>query len=397
VAERWGVLAVVSLARVSMGLHLQVVAAVAPFLMADLGLGYGEVGTLIGLFLLPGVALAVPGGLVSRRFGDKRTLLGTVVLLGLGTALLAISNGFWTALLARLIAGAGATLLTMQVAKITTDWFSAGGLSTAMGILLGTFPLGVAAVMAGLPLVASATSWRVATGLVAGVSLVVLGIVAVFLRDLPGAQAAASGSQPRLWGISRREASLMLIAGASFSLVNAGLVIFTSFVPTLLLARGLDTVQAGITTSWASWLMIGALPLSGYLIDRWKGLTWWLLGSAVLTILVCVAMPLFEPAWLWIALFGIVLAPTAVGAMALPGEVLRPETRGSGFGLFFTTNYAAFSILPAVAGVLVDLTGSTTAPLWFDAAIFAAFIPLVLWFRWVQRPIISTANIAGKG
>jgi MFS family permease len=396
VAERWGVLAVVSLARVSMGLHLQVVAAVAPFLMADLGLGYGEVGTLIGLFLLPGVALAVPGGLVSRRFGDKRTLLGTVVLLGLGTALLAISNGFWTALLARLIAGAGATLLTMQVAKITTDWFAAGGLSTAMGILLGTFPLGVAAVMAGLPLVASATSWRVATGLVAGVSLVVLAVVAVFLRDLPEAQ-AASGARPRLWGISRREASLMLIAGASFSLVNAGLVIFTSFTPALLLARGLDTVQAGVMTSWASWLMVGALPLSGYLIDRWKGLTWWLLGSAALSVLVCVAMPLFEPAWLWIALFGIVLAPTAVGAMALPGEVLRPETRGAGFGLFFTTNYAAFSILPAVAGVLVDLTGSTTAPLWFDAAIFGAFIPLVLWFRRVQRPIISAANIAGKG
>jgi hypothetical protein len=47
-----------------MGLHLQAVAAVAPFLMADLELGYGEIGTLIGIFLLPGAFLALAGVLV---------------------------------------------------------------------------------------------------------------------------------------------------------------------------------------------------------------------------------------------------------------------------------------------------------------------------------------------
>ena len=88
---RWGVLAILCLARVSMGLHLQVVAAVSPFLIADLGPSYGEVGTLIGIFLLPGVVLSIPGGVISRRFGDRRALLGAVVVLAVGTALLAAS------------------------------------------------------------------------------------------------------------------------------------------------------------------------------------------------------------------------------------------------------------------------------------------------------------------
>src|SRR3712207_8004456 len=38
------------------------------------GLGYAEVGSLIGLYFLPGVALALPGGLLGRRFGDTRVV-----------------------------------------------------------------------------------------------------------------------------------------------------------------------------------------------------------------------------------------------------------------------------------------------------------------------------------
>ena len=91
-------------------------------------------------------------------------------------------------------------------------------------------------------------------------------------------------------------------------------------------------------------------------------------------------------------LFGTVIGPTSVGAVALPGEVLRPETRGPGFGLFFTTNYVAFGILPGVAGVLLDLTGAPAVVLLFDAAILVAFMLLVVWFRLLQRPIISARS-----
>jgi MFS family permease len=413
---RWGVLAILCLARGSMGLHLQAVAAVAPFLMADLGLGYGEIGTLIGIFLLPGALLALPGGLVSRRFGDTRALMGAMVLLAIGTSMLAASDRFSVAVVARLVSGAGGTLLTMQVAKMTTDWFAGRELSTAIGILLGTFPLGIAAVMAGLPLVATARSWREAVALIAASAIVTLLIVAALLRDPPAAQAgksaAAGGSapadrsatadgsspakRPRMWTITRQEVWLVLLSGAAFSLLNAGLIIFTSFTPSLLRQRGLGDVEAGILTSSASWVMIATLPLAGYFLDRARPVTAWLLASAALSTLVCLALPSFEPAGLWIVGFGIVFAPVVIGTMALPGEILQPESRATGFGLFFTTNYVGFAILPGVAGALVDLTGSTAAPIWFCGLIFATVVPLILWFRWLQRPMISATIQRGR-
>lgn len=366
-----------------MGLHLQTVAAVAPFMMAELHLGYSELGTLIGVFMLPGVVLAVPGGLVSRKLGDTRALTGGLVLLMAGTALLALSPGFWPAFLARVLSGAGGTLMTMQIAKIATDWFAGRELSTAIGVLLGTFPLGLAAVMAGLPIIATLSSWRVAVGVVAASALLILVVVILFLRDHPDAQAARQ-TRPRLWVISRAEIGLVVLSGAAFSLLNAGLVIFSSFTPALLLGRGFGEVEAGVMTSWASWLAILTLPLAGFLLDRARPITVWLLLSSVLSAAVCLLVPTVEPIWLWIVLFAIVLAPIAVGSMALPGEVLRPESRGTGFGLFFTVNYVGFGLLPAVAGFLVDWTGSAAAPLWFDSLVFTSIVPMILIFRWIQ-------------
>lgn len=47
--RRWGILAALFAARTVIGYQYQSVAAVSPFLMADLGIGYGQYGTLFGL------------------------------------------------------------------------------------------------------------------------------------------------------------------------------------------------------------------------------------------------------------------------------------------------------------------------------------------------------------
>ena len=67
--------------RLTMGFQFQRDAAVAPLLGRDFGVGLADIGILIGLYFTPGVALALPGGAIGQRFGDKRTVLGDLMLM----------------------------------------------------------------------------------------------------------------------------------------------------------------------------------------------------------------------------------------------------------------------------------------------------------------------------
>jgi predicted MFS family arabinose efflux permease len=92
-SPRWQALLALTLARAAMGFQFQSVAAVAPLMAESLGLDKAQLGWLIGLYLLPGVAFALPGGLLGRRFGDKRLVLVGLVLMAAG--------GLWLAHAAR--------------------------------------------------------------------------------------------------------------------------------------------------------------------------------------------------------------------------------------------------------------------------------------------------------
>ena len=71
----WQILAILTLARTTMGFQFQSVAAVGPVLTSGAIVSYTELGVLIGIYLLPGALFALPGGWLGKRFGDKRVVL----------------------------------------------------------------------------------------------------------------------------------------------------------------------------------------------------------------------------------------------------------------------------------------------------------------------------------
>ncbi|MGH2404351.1 MAG: MFS transporter, partial [bacterium] len=267
-SNRWAVLGLLCCARISMGLHFQSVAAVAPLLTADLRLTYGQLGMLIGFYTVPGILLALPGGLLGARFGDRAVVLAALGLLTLGGALFANSTSFAVALLGRLTVGAGGVILSVQLTKMTTDWFVGREISTALGLLLSTWPLGLAVALATLGKIATATSWQAAMYATAAYSGLALLLVMVFYRDPASNGLRKAKDRVRIWTISASELGLVSLASLSWMFLNAGLIVYMSFAPTLLMEQGRSLAAAGIMVSWASLVSIGSLPLAGYLTDR---------------------------------------------------------------------------------------------------------------------------------
>ena len=66
-SNRWAILAVLTLARTAMGYQFQSIGSLSPFLVENLEIEFAEIGILIGLFMLPGVVISLPGGILSRQ------------------------------------------------------------------------------------------------------------------------------------------------------------------------------------------------------------------------------------------------------------------------------------------------------------------------------------------
>ena len=140
--NRWIVLALLFFARASMAVQFQSIPPISTLMVEELGFNFTQIGILIGLFMLPGVFIALPGGLLGQRFGDKAVVLVGLGLQVIGSLVLANSAKFPMAFAGRLIGGVGAVMLNVQLTKIVNDWFADKEIITAMAVLMSSWPFG---------------------------------------------------------------------------------------------------------------------------------------------------------------------------------------------------------------------------------------------------------------
>jgi MFS family permease len=389
VHNRWGILAVLFAVRATMAFQFQSVAAVAPLLSSEYGVGLADVGVLIGLYFAPGVALALPGGAIGQRFGDKATVVAALLLMLAGSVAMASAVSWNMQITGRLIAGAGGVILSVQMTKMLTDWFAGKEIATAMAIFVNSWPAGIALSLLTLPLI----------GVGAGVSAVHLAVAALialgFLllaagyRPAPNAvTAAAASARP-----DRRATFAVIAAGLIWGLYNVGFATIFSFGPSLLIERGWSMATAGSTISIVLWLAVLSVPLGGFLADRTKRPQTIIVAGSLIYALLMLALPHSNAVVLAVIALGLVGGLPAGSIMALPPRVLAPSTRAIGMGIFYTVYYAAMMLGPVLGGACAKWTGSAAAAFEFGAAVVVA-CPLVLWgFDRIACPRADVAHL----
>src|SRR5688500_524427 len=382
--DRWLALTLIFVTRVSMSVQFQSIASVGPLVVDDLRLSYAQLGTLVGLYLLPGVALALPGGLIARRFGERRTGVCSLGLMVAGGLLTAWSESFAMAAAGRVLSGAGGVLMNMALIKLTADWFAERELATAMAVMLTAWPFGLGAAVASLGALATATSWRTAIVMASATALLGMLLMAFVFRNPPIRDAA--GTSARLRG---RDVGLAVTSGAAWGIFNVALVVVIAFAPPMLVARGFSLGHAGLVASLAIWVSILSVPLGGLLSDRLgRPDLLIVVGCAVAAVLV-LALPAMPSASLGLLLLGIVVGAVPGALTSLLPRALIAERLAVGLGVSYTIFYLVMAAGQPAACLARDLTGDPAAPVAVAAAAMAATVLGVAAFRLIENRLRS--------
>jgi MFS family permease len=392
--DRWKALWVLSAARVAMGFQFQVVGSTAPLLRGEFGVGLAEIGWLVGIYLLPGVVLALPGGMLSARFGDRRIAIAGMALMVAGGVVSALAEDMTMLEAGRLIGGMGGVLFNVTASKMIADWFVGREIELAMSIFVSTWPIGIGIGLLTLGGVAAAASVPVAFGLTAVFAAVSLLLIAALYRSAPDAAAVAP---PRLSVLSRREWLLLCVASAGWSLYNVAFALLVAFLPTLLSLRGLNVSDAGAITAVLSVTLIVSIQASGWLIARIGHAT----RVAVLGLLAWAALlPALlhgEATLLWVTLAGLAGGTAAGVLVAAPARFLSPASRPVGLGVFYTLFYVGMALGPRAVGAWADRAGAPDLVVWAAAGLSLLTAGLVLVTAALTRPRREPAPAATPG
>ena len=379
---RWLILAMLFTCRTGLGFQFQTLGSVSGSLVSELGFSYAEIGTLIGFFMLPGLVLALPVGYAGRYLPDRTLVAIGLMSLAVGGALASIAQGFGLLALGRVASGIGFVFSTIYLTKMVADWFAGRELATAMGVLVMSWPFGIAMGQIGHVWIAANFDWRAAFMVAAAYCAV--GAVVVFLLYRPPVRATQAQAVVPM-GLPRSELVLTLLAATVWGLFNAGYVVYLSFAPLVLMAGGYGATQAAAVISIASWVMILSGAICGRIADRTGRHDQLFYGCTAVAVLVLLLLPQTSVAVALSLLFGLIgVAPAGI-IMALTGEAMAPQRRAFGMGVFFSFYFVLMTLAPPIAGWLYDRGGDPYWPIVFAAVLFACGALAHLAFRVAQR------------
>ncbi|UCG39121.1 MAG: MFS transporter [bacterium] len=379
--SRWWILFLVHFSVIAFALTLQMIPPLVPQLVARVGLTHAQAGALMGLFTLPGIFLALPGGRVSDVIGPRRVALWSLALISLGTFLMVPLMPFFL-YLGRVCSGIGAGVFIVVTPQIIVRRFAGKELGLAMGIFNTAVPIGSIVAFNGLGYLAGRFGILVVITATAGFSLAALTAFFLTYADPPAPAAPEGGA-----GEARRLGVGIWLVAIVWTLFNMGVLSYFTYSIDHLTEGGLAATSARFLGSLPMMLAIVFSPLTGLILHR-TALRWTLPG---LGCLVCGASVLLllrgsegHPL-LWSIVLGLGLSLVPPAVFTIAGEVLPPSRMGVGYGLLNTLfNLGVFFGIPLV-GKARDLTLSYGA----SFSLMAAFLLLGGLLSLISEKLIS--------
>ena len=355
---------------------------VMPVYAHRLGLDGVQEGMVLGATGLATLALAVPAGTLSDRFGARRITLAAGLLMAAATFAQALAGNFPALLAARLAFGAGYGVV--WTAGLCWLAGSAGGLSAlgasvasaGVGGVAGPAASGALTERLGLaiPLLAGAAGFAVITAALAA------------LRVPPGPVAVHPAAAGRLRGAVRDRG----VIGAAAAVVTAGLSTGACalLVPAQLHAAGASSGQIGLAFAAAGILFAAGSALTAAAGRRAVNVPVTCAGMLAVTAALGIGLLSTAPPAVLVMLCATTAARSVLWTVSYPLAAAAAERRGIGLGTavgLLNGTWAATAVLgPLAAGLAADNLGAPAA-YGLTAAACAAAVSVTALAAWRTR------------
>ncbi|HEX9187367.1 MAG TPA: MFS transporter, partial [Vicinamibacteria bacterium] len=199
----WGAVAALGGLNVLSFVDRQMLVALAPLLIRDLGLSRAQVGLLVGISFIGVFAVGtLVAGVLADRWSRPRLMGGGLAVWSAATALTGAATGFGSLAACRALVGVGEATLPAAALSMLGDRVSPRRVGFASGVFYAGIPLGFALSFALAGWIGPWLGWRACFFL-----LGLLGLAAVALVhrmvDPPRRGATVDGEAPRLAGTAR--------------------------------------------------------------------------------------------------------------------------------------------------------------------------------------------------
>ena len=377
------------------------------------GAGASAISLFVVLQLVVYAGLQVPVGIALDRLGSRRMVLLGALTIAVGQTVLAFADDVPTAVLARVLVGAGDAMTFISVLRIVSLWFTGRRvpLITQLTGILGQ----AGQVLAAYPLVRAldVLSWETTFVGAAAVGVLVAVLVAVALQDAP--RTAVLAPPVGLDQVKRDLRDNWQEPGTRLGLWTHTVTQFSGTVFMLLWGYPFLVVGQGLSPATAAGLLtllvvvgMGFGPLLGTVIGAWplrrSSVVLTVVGATVVTWTAVLAWPGRAPLALLVLL---VLVLGTNGPASMIGfdyaRTENPATRlGSASGVVNVGGFVASLLAMLGIGVVLDVLTPGSSTDWSLGAFKAAFAvqyavwALGAWQVWRYRQRVR-ARLAAEG
>jgi MFS family permease len=321
-ATRWSTVALLVGAGMVSAFQIGKAPAALGHLRADLGFGLVTAGWVISMFNVIGVGLGTLLGAATSRIGDRRMVIGGLLLTAAASFAGALSQGAAILLATRFVEGLGFLATVIGVPALIIRLARSHDYKLAFGIWGTYMPAGTAFMMLLSPLFLAPFGWR---GLWLANALVVALFAAMLATATRGLRDGAMSSTPGLAAIGRDmwetlRAGGPLLVALAFGSYTLNFIAVLGFLPTILVEReGLSQPLAATLTAIAIAANVPGNLVGGVLL-HWGVPRWRLVAGASLVMALC-AIGIYSDALPLAARYTLTVLFSAVGGM-LPATVL---------------------------------------------------------------------------